>query len=410
MSQRYNSRMNLSLTGTSFTDELHSDVGVSSFTLDHDFFINDAAEGEVLIIRTAQAGGGTLLVEDVDYSISNQDTVLSDADHVDMDCYSDITIINAAYQTGDLYFSGKYVADSVDSNDVSQVTWQYESANASATLSPTGYTTYGCTAGTNGIKLTLPAVSEFYTNIRIEFIKLDATNSAVMIDGNSAETINGLASIYLLETYQKVTLMCTGTEWIIIQGTLVADSGWVNTNDWTNRHLGTSTVVYDGKAGTFQIGELVKEATSNNTGIIVADSGTALTLWRCTGTGIFTNDRVLTGQISSATANVNNASTDKNTDYDFYHGFDKRMHFLNCDVYCSTDKTEANAQWIGPESFNESGDYAGTSAGIVPTGVDTNNILFQTGTTGLRLMGTNGVLSVLDSEDYYYRIVVRFTI
>ena len=101
--QKYNAKMNLDLTGDSFTDETHSDVGASVFTIDHDWFINDTASGDVLVIRTAAAGGGTLLVQDTDYTISNQDTVLSNSDHVDKDVYSNITIINAAYQSGALY-------------------------------------------------------------------------------------------------------------------------------------------------------------------------------------------------------------------------------------------------------------------------------------------------------------------
>lgn len=298
------------------------------------------------------------------------------------------------------------VGQATKAADHNQIVAQYATKSASETLAPTGHMIYGCTAGTNGIKLTLPAVSTAFTNYQLTFIKMDDTDSAVMIDGNLAETINGLASIYLVSLYQKVTLVCTGTAWLILQGTLIADSGWINRSDWTAVHLGTATVVYDGKsAGSWQIGELVKEATSNNTGIIVADSGTALTLWRCTGTGIWTNDRQLTGQISGVTANVNNASTDKNTDYNFYHGFAKNAWHLYTELWMSTDKTEANGFRLGiaPTFGNDKG------MGII--GVDTNNLKIQLGSVagGSYVADTGGDVN-LTNQDYYYRVVVKLVI
>ena len=122
-------RMEINLTGTTFTDEIHQNLGASAFKLSdfngypddiddrgHDLFIQ-----QDLVIRDAAAGGGNLLVEGTDYDLSNEDTDLSArvtaAVGSDRNVYSTITITNAAYQAVTLYFSGKYVADANSAED-----------------------------------------------------------------------------------------------------------------------------------------------------------------------------------------------------------------------------------------------------------------------------------------------------
>jgi len=108
-------KMDISLTGDIFTDELHTDVGAAAFCLNHDWFID-------LVINTAPGGGGANLVIGVDYILNIEDTNLSgrvtDELGVSKNVWSEITIINAAYQAVDLYFSGKYIADSIEGKDV----------------------------------------------------------------------------------------------------------------------------------------------------------------------------------------------------------------------------------------------------------------------------------------------------
>ena len=117
-------RMNLALTGVVFTDLLLADVGVLAFQLEHDWWIQ-----EELTITTAPGGGGTVLSEGVDYILGTESaddavkdtaglsTRVSAAVGAARHVYKTITVINAAYQTGDLYFSGKYVADDADAED-----------------------------------------------------------------------------------------------------------------------------------------------------------------------------------------------------------------------------------------------------------------------------------------------------
>ncbi len=111
-------KINLNLSGVTFSDEQHSNVGSASFELDHDWFTQ-----EDLVVRTAPAGGGTLLVLNTDYQLSEES--LDDATkgvtglstRTGKHVYHRVQVVNAAYQAGTLYFSGKYIGDSADAND-----------------------------------------------------------------------------------------------------------------------------------------------------------------------------------------------------------------------------------------------------------------------------------------------------
>jgi hypothetical protein len=111
-------KMDISLSGEVFTDEPHSDVGSAAFRLNHDWFID-------LSINTASGGGGTELVLGTDYDLSVEALDLServtDELGTSKNVWGKVQIINATYQTGDLYFSGKYIADSVEAEDTSKL-------------------------------------------------------------------------------------------------------------------------------------------------------------------------------------------------------------------------------------------------------------------------------------------------
>lgn len=111
-------RMNINLSGTTFADETHTDCGAAAFELDHDWFTE-----EDLVIRTAAAGGGTLLVLDTDYQLVGESVddatkgVTGLSTRTAKTVYHQVQILNASYQTGTLYFSGKYIGDSIDADD-----------------------------------------------------------------------------------------------------------------------------------------------------------------------------------------------------------------------------------------------------------------------------------------------------
>lgn len=113
----FKNEMAITLAGTSFTDELHTNYGASAKSLrdtlevtGHDYFRS-------LTIRTASGGGGTALVLGVDYNVTEKNDDLSarasDALGTTVNIYKKVTIINATYQTGNLYFSGYYHGDAI---------------------------------------------------------------------------------------------------------------------------------------------------------------------------------------------------------------------------------------------------------------------------------------------------------
>ncbi len=125
-------RIEINLTGVTFTDEIHYNVGAAAFKLSDtitpypdpienagsDFFTK-----EDLVIRDTTGGGGNLLSEGAgnDYLLSEEDTDLTTrvtaAVGSTRTVYQKIQIINAVYQDVDLYFSGKYIADSNSGED-----------------------------------------------------------------------------------------------------------------------------------------------------------------------------------------------------------------------------------------------------------------------------------------------------
>jgi hypothetical protein len=111
-------RLNLNLSGTTFADEQHASVGSAAFELEHDWFTQ-----QDLVIRTAAAGGGTLLVLGADYVLSQESVddaakgVTGLSTRSGKNVFHKVQVINAGYQTGTLYFSGKYIGDSIDADD-----------------------------------------------------------------------------------------------------------------------------------------------------------------------------------------------------------------------------------------------------------------------------------------------------
>lgn len=392
----WNKKINLNLSGTSFTDELHSNVGASDFMLNHDWFMNDT--GEELIIRTTSGGGGTLLIENTDYTISNQDTYLSTEASVNV--YSTVQITNAAYQTGNLYFSGKYVADSVDAED------NIETIVDVSTTGTIGYDYLPvelCTGGINGVRRTLPDATTC-EHMKLTFMKDDSGIGAITLVPYSAQTINGMSYVFLTEQYQKVTIISDGANWKILSGVLYFISGGQGTNDWTNRELGFATVAFDGAVGTLLIGETVTEETSGITGVLIYNSGTALTLLKVSGVGYFTNDKTLTGGISGATVEVNNASTTKNADQSCRHATGLTGSKIEIELWLSANTTFSwtNAVRAGAWMYD-----GATRVGYSPIHIDTNTIKLQTASGGIEVLAEDGTSVIWDTEDYSFNVVLK---
>jgi len=236
------SYMDINLTGEIFTDYQLSDVGSSAFQLEHDWFTK-----QDLVIRTASGGGGTLLVEGTDYTLSVESEDLSDrvtaAVGAGRNVYHNIAIINAPYQSGDLYFSGKYIADSNSAEDMNWLRRRFESVAVSEddyTIDDEDPDTVLVTAGASARTITLPTAAD-NADRQITVVKVDSGAGVVTVDGEGAETINGDASVALVSQYDRVRILCDGTGWHILSIRATYDTGWINRSDWTNVHLGSTS-------------------------------------------------------------------------------------------------------------------------------------------------------------------------
>jgi hypothetical protein len=108
-------RLDKLLTGHTITDEYFIRTGSTALGLIHDT-IRVVAD---LVIRTAAGGGGTLLSLSTDYTVSDEDTVLTAEAGVAV--YRKVAIVNGTYQNVALYASYKTCGDYAKAQDVTSL-------------------------------------------------------------------------------------------------------------------------------------------------------------------------------------------------------------------------------------------------------------------------------------------------
>ena len=177
-------------------------------------------------------------------------------------------------------------------------------------------------------------------------------------------------------------------------------TGWINTSDWTNRHLGSLRVSYDNLSGSFTVGATVTGGTSGATGIIDADTGSILTLREINGL-MFSDGEQLTDDSTGVTADVNGSP--KNVDSNIYHGFDTNQENLNIILMYNTTASDTGCQILGEYSFSSSGSFG---YGYNLNQIDSNNVKLQTGKSGFDALDDTGSRLLIDTEDWYYKIIV----
>lgn len=264
------------------------------------------------------------------------------------------------------------------------------------------------TRGANGFILTLPA-SASNTGRIVEVYVVDSAAGCCLVKSTGAETISGMAQLFLMEQYQKVRLFCNGSNWQILSGVLF----WVtakNTNDWTNRELGMSYVPWDNPSGVLPIvGEKVTEETSGITAIVTAITGTTtgyITMMYESGLGIFTDNKKLTGSWGNGYVTVNiPGSTSKNADTSMIHNAGRNAHRFTKELWLYAGTT---FQWANAVNLPQSLLYEGsTRSGWVPISIDTNNIKFQNADGGFDYLTETGTFSFISSSDYSYCSVMK---
>lgn len=252
------------------------------------------------------------------------------------------------------------------------------------------------------LTITLPTLAD--NQGRVITVMAAYLGGTITVDGEGAETIDGIETAVLQSKDDFVTVVGTATEWKILSTRQVMSTGWINTNDWTDRTLGNINLTYDTKTGSFILGEVVREysdagytTATGKYGIIMIDSGTALVL-KDTAIGTFTDNYYLKGDTSGAVALVNGNT--KNVDTNLYHGLGRNINSLSTTVGISTDGSDANA-------IITSSSYHYVSAGVQFVGIDQNSAFLKTGYYGIKTLNTTtGTEIIYRTNDYYYKIQI----
>ena len=93
--------------------------------------------------------------------------------------------------------------------------------------------------------------------------------------------------------------------------------------------------------------------------------------------------------------------TAKNADSNVTHSLAAALPSLIVNLFVSATGADSDCFLIG--QFESNG---ATTTGYTLISVDTNNFTFQTGTSGLYYINSGGSATLLDAEDWYYKIIV----
>lgn len=407
----YIDRIEKDITGIAFLDELHTNVGASAYSINHDYFWG----GADLEIWTGAGKSGTRLTEGAgnDYTLGGDTTTRATALTTESGktVYKTVTIVNVTYQTGNLYFNGEYIADD---NRWDDVMYRHRHVNANdlsadhTIVATDRYDLYRVTTGSSLKTITLPTASSMDDQV-LKIRKEDSGTGCVKIDPDSAETINGISLIFLFNQYDTIEIESNGTEWFIVNSFKpYFESGWINRSDWTNVHLGFLQINYGSLVGTFTVGEIITGGTSATTAIIIDDTASVLTVVSVTGgTNNFTNTETITGGTSGATATVS-AGT-KNVDSNVLHNWGIDLSDINYDFYLSENAASGTGTILDVVAGTIAASSAGTTTAIGMQQSDTNTLNIAIHTSGFVWPTKTNSIVLVAAQDWYYNILIRMS-
>lgn len=409
----YEPRINKNISGESFADELHSSVGSSAFTMNHDYFWG----GSDLEIWTAASKTGTQLTQGTDYTLggSTGTTAVALATESGKTCYTEITVINATYQAVDLYFSGSYIGDDnswFDVEDRARRNYKLE-ITSDHTVDPDEYYDLILVSPSAAlVVIDLPAITEDLEDFKIRFKGGTFSGGVGRITPNGSDVINGPSGstpdyLFLFEKGQEFLLEVVDGEWFT-KDTIRFDSGFINFNDWTAVKLGFAQITYDNLSGTFEIGEIITESTTGNTWIVIHDTGTLLTCVGAIGSGVATNNETLTGSYSGATADVNGDT--KNVGSYARHGLGVRSDNIDVKlvIYEGTPPGAYTQDDVYYPLYAVNTGVSGQQAGLSFFYYDDDTAYLQTGLGGFfAVFLTAGNVRQYTTNDVCYKIKIE---
>lgn len=263
------------------------------------------------------------------------------------------------------------------------------------------------------VVVTLPTLAD---NIGRRIRVQNTGTGLTRIDGEGSEKIsllgNSLDSVFLVTEDDYIELVAETTDWKVEHYHFSVITGWINNSNWAVVRFGAA-FTYDTKSAAVDLtGQHITEATSNQTALVLYDSGgtgNSGVLYVCSiavGTGVWTNDRVVTCGSGGYTVAVNEGTgTSKNIDYDLYHGIGINPGQWEYHMHVNSSAAFAGAYDIPLFVDNAGGAVYGSQ--LVQT--NTNSFGVYAYTQGLIVINTSFTGIAIDAEDWYRNQVVKIS-
>jgi hypothetical protein len=195
-------------------------------------------------------------------------------------------------------------------------TWSYNplqvdiltTTDADYTITDTdGYGVYLFSTGSSERTVTLPTAAD-NTDRKIVIKKIDSGTGALVIDGENAETVEGVASFKLYIQYESVTLVCNGTAWYIVSAEWASGTYTPTLTNFANTSARTARVHQYKRINRNQVtvwgGVNMSPSTTGATGVdgTLPITQTATGEFDIIGGGGSLNDRIYSVLITSDSA------------------------------------------------------------------------------------------------------------
>lgn len=241
----------------------------------------------------------------------------------------------------------------------------------------------------------------------------------IIIDGEGSETLRFKGTQILTAPVYSAGMgyrvFNNGVDWIM-KGTNLLKCNWQNHQDYASSSIGNG-VTYDNGSGTSTkntdwTGMVITEATSGFTAVVVKDTGGTGT------TGIlyfyelssnftfFTDNRKLTAS-NGQTIDINETTSSKDANYNFYHGFGVNQNLMRHIWYWNTTNSYTGS--LSPLYLQtESGTYNVRGFGLAQ--VDTNTLNFYSSSSGFIYCKTDySTSAVITATDSYINQTLDFS-
>lgn len=269
------------------------------------------------------------------------------------------------------------------------------------------------------LTITLPPGTTSVLNRNISIIH--STMSGLVKISSTASNINNkgnlLPNYYLFHNGSQAEFVWNGVYWVN-KDTSIVDIGWQNRSDWTNVHIGNG-FSYDTKSTFVDFTGMVGTSTNGNTFVCLFDTGGSTSLsgilyyyevvGNTSNIGIFLNNGTIT-MGSGQNCLVNEVSgSNKNIDYNLYHGINLNLNSIKHTFMYSTSSTGASYTNSMDLSYNGILENAANFTGFQIIQISTDILKIQTGAHGGgSFFDDTGSAIAITTQDSYVNQILTF--